>query len=72
MATRTSAAIASVLAFWTETMPEAFVRQYSDRTFPGRLASETDLKGIIVFLASGASAYITGANIPVDGGYTAT
>ncbi|HXG23232.1 MAG TPA: SDR family oxidoreductase [Chthonomonadales bacterium] len=57
--------------FWTETMPEAFVRQYSDRTFLGRLANETDLMGIIVFLASDASAYVTGTNIPVDGGYTA-
>lgn len=54
----------------TSNMPEAFVRQYSDHTCLGRLANETDLKGIIVFLASDASSYITGTNIPVDGGYT--
>jgi NAD(P)-dependent dehydrogenase (short-subunit alcohol dehydrogenase family) len=47
-----------------------FVERYNKRTFLGRMAQESDLKGIIVFLASDASAYITGANIPVDAGYT--
>lgn len=37
----------------------------------GRWGTPDDLKGIAVFLASPASEYITGAVIPVDGGYLA-
>jgi len=54
-----------------ETMPRTFVENYSRRTVLGRLADESDLKGVIVFLAGDGSRYITGVNIPVDGGYTA-
>jgi len=55
----------------TDKMPRSFVERYSTRTFLGRLAGDTDLMGAIVFLASDASAYITGVNVPVEGGYTA-
>lgn len=57
--------------FQTPNHPDVFVRQYNERTCLGRMADATDLMGSVVFLASEASRYITGANIPVDGGYTA-
>lgn len=57
--------------YWTAETSELFVERYNKRTFLNRMANDTDLKGVIVFLASDASAYVTGVNIPVDGGYTA-
>jgi 2-deoxy-D-gluconate 3-dehydrogenase len=40
------------------------------RTPAGRWGQPADLAGVAVFLASSASDFITGAAIPVDGGYS--
>lgn len=58
-------------AFKTKELWQMSTDRWSKRTQLGRLGEETFLKGIVVFLASDASSYLTGTNIPVDGGYTA-
>lgn len=49
----------------------AFIENYCKATYLGRLAVEDDVKGMIVYLASDASQYLTGTVIPLDGGYSA-
>ncbi len=48
-----------------------FVRKYKKRVPLAKMAEPQDIAAAVVFLASRASKYITGINLPVDGGWTA-
>jgi NAD(P)-dependent dehydrogenase (short-subunit alcohol dehydrogenase family) len=51
--------------------PTAFVEAYAERMPVRRMMNVAEALGPIVFLAADASSYVTGANVVVDGGWTA-
>ncbi|NJC22909.1 NAD(P)-dependent dehydrogenase (short-subunit alcohol dehydrogenase family) [Arthrobacter pigmenti] len=50
---------------------EEFTERYEKLTPLRRMATEDDFRGVVMWLASSASRYVTGQTIPVDGGWSA-
>lgn len=51
--------------------PKAFQDRYIERTPMQRMGNEEDFKGAVAYFASDLSAWVTGENLMVDGGWTA-
>lgn len=55
----------------TQTNSPQLVQNIISKVPMNRIGQPIDLVGPVIFLASAASSFVTGANIPVDGGWTA-
>lgn len=49
---------------------QEFMQKLGDKTMLGRIGRPEELMGVVVFLASAASSYVTGQNLCIDGGAT--
>ena len=49
---------------------ESFIGAYCERIPIGRMAKPDEYNGLMLFLASNSSSYLTGGTIVADGGWT--
>ena len=67
---RTGTGIARDMTLKIRERPELF-NVWLDMTPMGRIGEPSEIAAAVVYLASAASTYVTGAILSIDGGYTA-